>query len=361
MRVSARRAALLAVVAAVLCPAAAAQAKPKTVAMGLAGKTLDDFNTKYGSDVNAFFPAKVTIRKGQKVRWTVGSFHTLDIPGGRKGSPLPLLAPQGTVSGVNDANGAPFWFNGLGNIQFNPAVAAVVNFGKSFKKGGKRIESGLPLAAKPKPITVRFTKKGTYTYYCDIHPGMIGKVVVKGAHAKVPSAKQDKKVVKKQLSKARKGAKKLSGVVPPGNNVSVGGSTKDGVEYFGMLPALKTVPAGTTVTFSMSARSRDVHTATFGPGDPETQPTSYLGVIAGSFTGPVPLDQRGVYPSEAPGTPPASLSPTLHGNGFWSTGGLDRSSATQLPPSGQVTFNTPGTYDFYCMIHPFMHGQIKVT
>jgi plastocyanin len=361
MRVPAKRAGVLAAVATVLIPAAAAQAKPKTVVMGLSGKTLNEFNTKYGSDVNAFFPAKVTIRKGQKVRFKPGGFHTIDFPGGKKGAPLPLLAPAGLTSGVNDANGAPFWFNGQANIQFNPAVAAVDNFGKSFKKGGKRIESGLPVAAAPKPITIRFAKKGTYTYFCDVHPGMVGKVVVKGRHARIPSAKKDKKAVKKQLAAARKAAKKLSSTNPAGNNVSVGGSAKGGVEFFGMLPAVKTVPHGTTVTFSMSTRSRDVHTATFGPGNPETEPMSYLGVIAGSFAGPVPLDQRGVYPSEQPGTAPASLSPALHGNGFWSTGGMDRSNATPLPASGQVTFNTPGTYDFYCMIHPFMHGQVKVT
>jgi plastocyanin len=339
---------------------AAAQAKPKTVDMGLSGKTLNEFNSKYGSDVNAFFPAKVTIRTGQKVRFKPGSFHTIDFPGGKKGDPLPLLAPAGLISGVTDENGAPFWFNNQANIQFNPAVAAVDNFGKSFKKGGKRIESGLPLAQAPKPITIRFSKKGTYTYFCDVHPGMIGKVVVKGRHAKIPSAKKDKKAVKKQVAAARKGAKKLSSTNPAGNNVSVGGSAKGGVEYFGMLPAVKTVPHGTTVTFAMSARSRDVHTATFGPGNPESEPTSYLGKIAASFAG-ASLDQKGVYPSEQPGGALASLSPTLHGNGFWNTGGMDRSAATPLPSSGQVTFNTPGTYDFYCMIHPFMHGQIKVT
>ena len=25
-----------------------------------------------------------------------------------------------------------------------------------------------------------------------------------------------------------------------------------------------------------------------------------------------------------------------------------------------VTFDTPGTYNFYCLIHPFMHGQVIV-
>jgi plastocyanin len=360
MRVPARRAALLAVAGIVLIPAAAAQAKPKSVQMGLPPKASTEFQNKYSSDVNAFFPSKVTIRKGGKVRFKPVGFHTLDIPPGG-GTALPLFTPQGQVTGVTDAAGAAFWFNGQGNFQFNPALL-VDNFGKTFaRQGNARVESGLPLAPSPKPVTVRFKKKGTYTYFCDIHPGMVGKVVVKGKHARIPSAKKDKKAVKKQLAAARKRAKKLKNVVPAGNNVSVGGSAKGGVEYFGMLPALKTVPHGTTVRFAMSVRSFDAHTATFGPGNPLTEPDSYLGKIAATFSGPPPLDQRGVYPSEMPGTPPAALSATLHGNGFWNSGVMDRDAASPTPASNDLTFNTPGTYDYYCMIHPFMHGQIKVT
>jgi plastocyanin len=356
MRVPVRRAALLAVVAAVLMPATAAQAKPKTVDMGLPTKAVNEFQTKYGSDVNAFFPSKVTIRKGQKVRFRAVGFHTLDIPP-KSGGPLPLLTGQGQISGVNDAAGAAFWFNGQPNLQFNPALL-VNNYGKSFRqKSNKRIESGLPLGPMLKPVTVRFTKKGTVRYFCDVHPGMIGKVVVKGAHARVPSAKKDKKAVNKQIAAARKRAKKLASVVPAGNNVSVGGSAKGGVEFFGMLPANKTVPVGTTVRFAMSTRSFDIHTATFGPGNPEAEPNSYLGQIAASFEGMI--DQKGVYPSEQPPAV-ATLTPALHGNGFWNSGVMDRSSASPLPASNSVTFGQAGTYDYYCMIHPFMHGTITV-
>jgi plastocyanin len=357
MRVPARRAAVVAALATLVIPASAAQAKPKSVGMGLPPKVANDFQKKYGSDVNAFFPSKVTIRKGGKVRFRPLGFHTLDIPPAGGGA-LPLLAGAGTISGVKDAAGAAFWFNGQPNVQFNPALL-VDNFGKSFtRRGNTRIESGAPLAQAPKPITVKFKRKGTFTYFCDIHPGMKAKVVVKGRHARIPSAKKDRKAVKKQIAAARKRAKKLASVVPPGNAVSVGGSAKGGVEYYGMLPAVRTVPVGTTVRFAMSVRSREIHTATFGPGDPEADPSSYLGKIAASFQGMI--DQRGVYPSEPPGTI-ASLTPALHGNGFWSTGVMDRSSASSLPAFNTVRFTQAGTYDYYCMIHPFMHGQIKVT
>jgi plastocyanin len=51
---------------------------------------------------------------------------------------------------------------------------------------------------------------------------------------------------------------------------------------------------------------------------------------------------------------------TGHGNGFLNTGVLDREAATPSPPSAQVTFSKAGTYDYICLIHPFMKGQIVV-
>jgi plastocyanin len=355
--VPARCVAVLAAVAVVAITASAAQAKTKSVDMGLPAKAQGEFQNKYSSDVNAFFPSKITIRAGGKVRFKPVGFHTVDLP--PDGGPvLSLFSPAGQIAGVNDAANMPFWFNGQAKLGFNPQVLQG-SLGKTVtRQGNARVESGLPLAAKPKPMTVKFPKKGTYKYFCDVHPGMIGRVVVKGRHARIPSGKKDKKAVKKQLAAARKRAKKLANTSPAGDTVYTGGSAKGGVEYFGMLPAVKTVTAGTTVTFAMSPRSYDVHTATFGPGNPLTEPTSYLGTIAKSFEG-ADVDQRGLYPSEQPPTV-ATYTSTLHGNGFWNSGAMDRGKTSAPPASNTLTFNAAGTYDFYCMIHPFMHGQIKV-
>jgi hypothetical protein len=109
---------------------------------------------------------------------------------------------------------------------------------------------------------------------------------------------------------------------------------------------------------SMSALTFEDHTATFGPGDPEHDPGSYLGKLAASFNSSV-FAPEAVYPSEPPGTT-GGLSPALHGNGFWSSGFMDASSATPLPHSSSVTFTAPGTYTFYCLIHTFMKGTVIV-
>jgi plastocyanin len=57
----------------------------------------------------------------------------------------------------------------------------------------------------------------------------------------------------------------------------------------------------------------------------------------------------------------ASLTPTSHGNGFWGTGIMDTVSASPLPSSGKVTFAQAGTYNFYCLIHPFMKATVTAS
>ncbi len=207
-----------------------------------------------------------------------------------------------------------------------------------------------------------FKKKGKYTYYCDVHLGMKGVVTVKGKKAKVPSKKADKKALKKQIARSVKTAKTLASATQPANTVDIGVAGKHGEELFAFAPANLTVPTGTTVKFRMSAGSYEVHTATAGPGDPSDDKTpSYLREIAASFEGAPFVDPRGVYPSEAPGTPAATLTPALHGNGFWNSGVLDASSKTpQLAGENSVTFGQAGTYDFYCLVHPFMKGTVTV-
>jgi len=274
---------------------------------------------------------------------------------------LPLISATGQkVAGENDAAGQPFWFNGQDLVGFTPALFPPGNFGKKVSyNGSKRVASGLPLADKLKPMTVTFKKTGKITYFCNIHAGMKGVVTVKPKGATVPSAKADKKALKRQVATALKTAKGLPKTTAPANTVNVGAAGKHGEELFAFVPDALTVPVGTTVTFRMHPASYDIHTATTGPGNPETEPDSYLGQLAKKFADePVPPGQA-VYRSEPPASL-ATLSPALHGNGFWNSGLMDTSSASPITASDSVKFGTPGTYDFYCMVHPFMHARVTV-
>ncbi len=341
---------------AVLAIPVAAQAATKTVSLGTTAAAQKALQ-KYGADSNDFFPHGITIHVGDSVKFQPSGFHTVDLPK-KGGTFLPVFTPNGKVSGSADAAGAPFWFNGQDALGFNPALIPGLYGKKVTYDGSKTIESGLPLANKPKPILVTFRKTGKFTYYCDVHPGMKGVVTVKAKGAKIPTAAQDKAALKAQVAKVVKIAKALVKSTPPANTVSVGAAGASGVEAFTFFPSTLTVAAGTTVTFTMSAKSLEVHTATTGPGDPEKDPTSYLGKIAASLNSPS-LDPAAVYPSDVPPAP-AALTPTLHGNGFWSSGALDTVSASPQPTSNRVTFAAAGTYQFYCMIHPFMHGTVVV-
>ena len=335
---------------------AGASAATKVVSIGPSRSVEEAFN-KLGTDVNDFFPHGVTIRVGDSVRFKPSQFHTVDFPAkGQKR--LGLLAPAGTATGVVDAAGSPFWFNGQPILGFNPSLAKGIYGKKITYTGAERVESGLPLKPKLKAFTVRFTKAGTYTYYCNIHTGMKGTVKVVSRHHGVPSAKADTRALAAQIARDTKTAKTLATTTVTPGNVSVGASGKGGVELYAMFPATQTVPVGTTLKFSMSTLTFEDHTATFGPGDPEHESVSYLGKLAASFNTAV-FAPEAVYPSEPPGTI-ASLSPSLHGNGFWSSGIMDASSTTPLPNSNSVSFTAPGTYTFYCLIHPFMKGTIVV-
>jgi plastocyanin len=208
-------------------------------------------------------------------------------------------------------------------------------------------------------MTVRFTKAGTYTFFCDLHLGMKGTVRVVSQRHRIPSVAAHAKTVKTQAARDLTLAKSLANKQAAPGTVDLGEAGKHGVEYFGMVPATTTVPVGSTLSFRITSASYEVHTATFGPGDPAKDPSSYLGQLSASLEAFKPLDAA-LYPSDPPPAGPATLTPALHGNGFWNSSPLDPVAATPPPQTSAVRFGAPGTYQFYCLIHPYMHGTVVV-
>jgi len=343
-----------AVVAAAL--PAAADAATKTVDAGTPASAQRSFRA-HDADANAFFPRTITIRVGDSVRFRPLGFHTVDIPARGEG-PLPTFLPSGQkVAGAVDPAGMPYWFNGLEAPGPNPAVFAPGSFGKTVTyDGSKRVMSGLPAGPKTKPMTVRFTKAGSHTYYCDIHPGMRGTVRVLKRTARTPSARADARAKRAQIARALRRTRQEDRKRPADpTTVQVGAATVDGVELFGFFPSTLRVDTGDTVTFRMDRHSRDAHTATTGTGSPEDS-ASFLGKLVASFESPNP-DPAAIFPSDPPsGT--AQLSAASHGAAFWNSGVLDSVKASPLPESNTVRIAEPGTYTFYCVIHPFMKGTV---
>ena len=296
---------------------AGAQAVTKQVYEGLPPTPQKKFiDPKLNTDAIDFFPHSATIHVGDSIKFSATAFHNVDIPAKGK-KPVVLLGPTGTnVSGSVDAAGAPYWFNGLPNFGFNPALISgvpPVNYdpfktakgkGNFFTYTGKKgVATPIPFGDNPNPLTVKFTKAGTVKYYCDLHPGMEGVIHVAAKSKSIPSAKADAKALKAQIDRDFKIAKTLKDQKPPANTINVGNAGKYGVEYFSFLPGTTTVPVGTTVKFQITPQSYESHTATTGPGDPIKDPNSLLGLIAQSFFSKQFLPE-GIYPSDPFGLGP---------------------------------------------------------
>ena len=348
-----RRGYVLAVATGALLFPAAAGAATKDTYAGTPPKGLLKGVPGFATD-NAFYPKRTTIHVGDKVSFRIAGFHNvLFAPKGTTPPALFAPNPAAPVTGAKDAAGADMWFNGQPTFAINPQVAAPT--GKKVVDGSELVGSGLPLAGPPKPLKLKFPKKGTYTVLCSIHTGMKGTVVVKGARARIPTKQQDAKRVKKQAKDAAKLAKKLvTGQGVPGGTTVMAGNDKKGVATLAFFPASASVKVGQAVTFAMSNKSTEAHNVAFAP-------EAFAKQLAQSFLGPNGIDPFTLYPSEAPGTA-LVVNGTSHGNGFVNTGMLDDDGATPLPKSQTVSFSQPGTYQYYCIVHGAeMKGTVKVT
>jgi plastocyanin len=106
-----------------------------------------------------FAPANITINAGDTVTWSLDSteFHDVIFTGG--GQPPEFVQP------------------GPDGVFVNPEAAFPQ--GESSYTGNGVAGSGL--LNKGQTYSLTFPDAGTYTYYCAIHPGMVGSVQVQPA------------------------------------------------------------------------------------------------------------------------------------------------------------------------------------
>jgi plastocyanin len=120
----------------------------------------------------------------------------------------------------------------------------------------------------------------------------------------------------------------------------IGGESADhALQAQAFLPTFLTVDEGDTVTWTMNAAF--VHTVTFlagGPPPPEPIPSGEGNSLM--------LNPQNAFPVGGP---------TYDGSAFVGSGILDGKGA-----SFSLTFPKAGTYDYVCMLHPGMGGQITV-
>src|SRR5215216_3668225 len=226
---------------------------------------------------SSFYPDRVTIAKGDKIKLTTLGFgDTIFLPKGTKASAFAAPSPDAPVSGAKDAAGNDMWFNG--QPAFAPNPAAIMPQGGDVIDGSKVVGSGLALDGPPEPWVVKFPKAGTFVLRSALQPGVTLTVKVK---KNARSAKKaDAARVKRQLRANTKLANRLLKYKGPEGNVVRAGNDAKGVATIAFFPARKTVKVGDTVTFSMSRRSIETHNVAFGP-------KAYLDEHAKRFFGPV--------------------------------------------------------------------------
>ncbi|MGI8556767.1 MAG: cupredoxin domain-containing protein [Solirubrobacteraceae bacterium] len=310
-------------------------------------------------DADAFFSKKITIHRGDTVSWAIHGFHTVAFPGkGKQPPPLIIANAASPVLGALDPAGVPFWFNGKApSLQVNP-LAQLPAGGHTYTGSGYA-NSGLPPGGPGKPFAykLKFSKTGSFRYFCIVHPGMEGtiKVVAPGRKAQTPG--QVHAAALAQQARVFKQAALLGKIKPAGGHVRVGNDS-NGATWLRFFPHNRTVKVGQTVTFDMHARD-EIHTVTFGP-------ESYTLGLENSFTqvtpqpgGPpsVSLDPVSAYSSDPRPLPP--YDGTNHKIGFENSGIL--SNTGPQPSSASFTFTKPGTYRYECVIHQGMDGTITVT
>jgi plastocyanin len=303
---------------------------------------------------NAFLRNSITVHVGDTVRWRFRGFHTVTVPARGK-EPPPFVLPTSTlVSGALDAAGQPFWFNGqLPVLAPNPRAAAPT---KGTTYDGRSLRnSGLPQGQNPKPYRLRFTRAGSFDYYCAVHPGMEGHVRVVSARRRVPTEAQNRAAATAELNRLAAQARTVAAAPAPAAGTVDLGRAPRGRRFTinAFFPSAITVKTGQSVQFTMAGQNpNEIHTVTLGP-----QTRAQLPFVTNTGT----INPIAAYPSD----PPTAFPPYTgvnHGNGFLNVGLRDNDAATALiPPSGAVQFNAVGTFQLKCLVHEGMDATVTVT
>src|SRR4051812_35398514 len=89
-----------------------------------------------GTELNQFFPKKLKVRQGDTVKYASLGAHTVSVLPRGATFPPPIVGDPagGTYTGINDPQGAPFFYNGLAKFIYNTQVFTKSGDGNVRKK-----------------------------------------------------------------------------------------------------------------------------------------------------------------------------------------------------------------------------------
>jgi len=293
------------------CGSGSGKAGALTVTLHAGGTDPNDKNIA----VLAFLPSVATVQVGSKVTWKVPGPepHTVTfVPAGSK-PPLPTDA---------DAT---------------KAIATPGAYDPTHK-----VSSGLlGTPGGPNSFTLTFRAAGSYTYYCAIHPNMVGTLkVVAGTGDKQSALAAKGKAEARHYEEEGRAAKQtlLSSVPKPKTNpdgsktwtVEMGTSTQH-TAVLAFSPVPVNIKKGDKVVFVNN--STEPHTASF----------------AGKTT--LPQDPESSVATRATGKSPLTLNATAFFNTGWLPPNAPPGSVPLAARSFTFTVPTAGTFNFVCLLH----------
>ena len=188
---------------------------------------------------------------------------------------------------------------------------------------------------------------GTYSYFCDVHPGMVGVVTVVSDDTPIPSAAdvalQGSIELCSAIASAQAADSALEAQPATPGQVQVGSGDTGRATINQFYAFFTEVKAGESVTFTVPETSVDPHTVSWPP-----------------------VRGQEVIPQPAEAGPPTlllgpTLSPMTQSGASVAVGDAFSSGLLEPGQSFTLTFSEPGVYPFTCNIHPGMNGVIVVT
>lgn len=294
-----------------------------------------------------FYPDTITINAGDTIVWRLNSAepHTVTFPNfGEK--PPELVIPEGGASQ---------------RMMLNP-LAAFPQGGNSYGSvgltGSGQMDRG---AGFPQEYKLTFTSPGSYEYFCAFHTMMTGKVIVQAPDSGYPRTQAQ--IDADAAAQLAADAADAGAVQPIANMVStrpgLNGTTVHEVHVgygngimawmrFG--PTDLTVKKGDTVVWVQSdVDTPHTVTLTSGAAEPElilTEPQPQ---------GPPKLIVNPMVLAPAGG-------PVYSGTGYFNSGFIwGMLAPIPGPRSYSLTFDTPGTFEYICVLHDMMGMKGHIT
>jgi plastocyanin len=328
--------------------------------VGVAGMDEEHF-----IDMQAFFPGEITINAGDGILFEfpeLPGFHSVTFLSGGEVPPL-FIPDEPAAAPASPPDGPP-------TLIINPQ-AAFAN-GVTTYDGAGFVNSGLDVVRLPgdAPFVLTFTTPGTYEYQCIPHGVVMkAKVIVQeaGAERLEDQAAVDARGDAERAALVAEGQALITEYADARGTTRHDGSTLWEVaagagagqaRVMRFLPETLAIKVGDTVRW-VNHSITEPHTVTFlgaGVGQPEDIS------VEPQEAGPPKIIQNPLtlFPQGAP---------VFNGEGYANSGFLGEINGAPLPggPAYELTFDTPGEYPYYCILHasgpagPGMAGKITVS